>query len=430
MKLSHYVKSYPYEEKAGYRLLYSTKQYATLLVPEEVLEAIEGDDLTDGETELLLTHGIITEDRKKEKREVAGRLDAFNKENPELDITVILNLDCNFDCIYCYEGDMKGRHYLAEETADHLVAFIKEKFAPGKTSLHINFHGGEPLLSWKMIAQISRELAPFAEERGAIYTFTLVTNGSLFTRKVAEALAPLGLARVKITLDGPAATHDRSRPFKNGKGSFDAIVRNIKETNDLARIGLGGNFDEHTWRSFPKLLDDLLAEGLTPDEIATVKFDPVIKPADGIELASGYTGGCDSQNTPWVREAFDTLREEILRRGFETPKPGPLRCLVETSDAYVVNYDGTLYKCPAFVGNGALAVGSLTDGVDETAPDYELALYKNAECLDCEYLPLCFGGCRQMTFLREKNMHSVDCLRKYLDATLETIVKQDTRHGR
>ena len=103
---------------------------------------------------------------------------------------------------------------------------------------------------------------------------------------------------------------------------------------------------------------------------------------------------------------------------------------METTDAYVVNHDGTLYKCPAFVGNGDLAVGSLAEGVDETAAAYELALYKNPECLDCEYLPMCFGGCRHMTFLRDNNMDNVDCLRETFDDTLEGLIRQDTRYGR
>ena len=68
--------------------------------------------------------------------------------------------------------------------------------------------------------------------------------------------------------------HNHYRPFTSGKGSFDTLIKNIKETWDLVEIHLGGNYDQSSVGSFVKLLDILEAEGLTPEKIASVKFDP------------------------------------------------------------------------------------------------------------------------------------------------------------
>ncbi|MBW1679516.1 MAG: putative geopeptide radical SAM maturase, partial [Deltaproteobacteria bacterium] len=106
----------------------------------------------------------------------------------------------------------------------------------------------------------------------------------------AEELVPLGLEGVKITLDGPAEIHNRYRPFKSGAGSFDTIIRNIKDTWDLVKIGLGGNFESNTYEKFPRLLDYLIKEGLTPEKIAMVKFDPVMKSPEGDISPVDYTG--------------------------------------------------------------------------------------------------------------------------------------------
>ncbi|MCD6137880.1 MAG: geopeptide radical SAM maturase [Deltaproteobacteria bacterium] len=429
MQLSRYLKVYPCRERAGYLLLFSTKKASKILIKKETYHAMKKGLLSPSDEALLSRLGFIVEDREAEKRAMLNFFDDANSRDPVLNIIVVLNLDCNFSCIYCYEGDMKGKLYMSDETAGGLIDFIKERFTEDKKTLLIDFYGGEPLLSIGLIKSISGALKPFCERRGASYTFTLVTNGSLFTKRVAEQLVPLGLKRVKITLDGPAEIHNRYRPFKSGAGSFDTIIGNIKDTCDLVKIGIGGNFEKNNYKKFPLLLDYLLREGLTPDSIPSIKFYPVIKRPAGDLSPTDYKGGCMSVNEPWIVEAEAGLREEILRRGYKTPKLAPILCMVETTDAYVVNFDGVIYKCPAFIGKEGFEVGDVQTGVKDYSAIYKLGIWKNEDCARCEYLPLCFGGCRYMTFVRDGNIERLDCQKDYLDASLETLIKQDIKYG-
>ena len=429
MQLSRYLKVYPCRERAGYLLLFSTKKASKILIEKETYHAIKKGLLSPSDEALLSRLGFIVEDREAEKRAMLNFFDDANSRDPVLNLIVVLNLDCNFSCIYCYEGDMKGKLYMSDKTAGGLIDFIKERFTEDKKTLLIDFYGGEPLLSIGLIKSISGALKPFCERRGASYTFTLVTNGSLFTKRVAEQLVPLGLKRVKITLDGPAEIHNRYRPFKSGAGSFDTIIGNIKDTCDLVKIGIGGNFEKNNYKKFPLLLDYLLREGLTPDRIPSVKFYPVIKRPAGDLSPTDYKGGCMSVNEPWIVEAEAGLREEILRRGYKPPKLAPILCMVETADAYVVNFDGVIYKCPAFIGKEGFEVGDVQTGVKDYSAIYKLGIWKNEDCARCEYLPLCFGGCRYMTFVRDGNIERLDCQKDYLDASLETLIKQDIKYG-
>jgi len=429
MQLSRYLKVYPCRERAGYLLLFSTKKASKILIKKETYHAIKKGLLSPSDEALLSKLGFIVEDREAEKEAMLNFFDDANSRDSGLNLIVVLNLDCNFSCIYCYEGDMKGKLYMSDKTAGGLIDFIKERFTEDKKTLLIDFYGGEPLLSIGLIKSISGALKPFCERRGASYTFTLVTNGSLFTKRVAEQLVPLGLKRVKITLDGPAEIHNRYRPFKSGAGSFDTIIGNIKDTCDLVKIGIGGNFEKNNYKKFPLLLDYLLTEGLTPDRIPSVNFYPVIKRPAGDLSPTDYKGGCMSVNEPWIVEAEAGLREEILRRGYKTPKLAPILCMVETADAYVVNFDGVIYKCPAFIGKEGFEVGDVQTGVKDYSAIYKLGIWKNEDCALCEYLPLCFGGCRYMTFVRDGNIERLDCQKDYLDASLETLIKQDIKYG-
>lgn len=430
MHLSHYLKIYPWAASADQLLLFSTKKASKVLLARQTLHSIQAGRISPADEALLSGLGMLVADPEAEKRTMQGLLDDLNQTHADLNVTVVLNFDCNFACIYCYEGDMKGRLYMSEQTAEQLVAFIKRKFTAGKKNLVVDFYGGEPLLSTGLIVALSQELKNFAEGRGAAYRFSLITNGALLKPKVAEQLAALGCDHVKITLDGPPEVHDRYRPFRSGAGSFDVIINNIRETCDLLSIGIGGNFDRTTWRQFPRLLDRLEKEGLTPDKIAAVKFDPISNRPAGTGALTDYHGGCMDINEPWLIEAGSFLRAAVLKRGYHTPKPRPMFCLVENRNACVVNFDGLIYKCPAFIGQTGYAAGDLAAGLHDYSAAYRLDIWKNRECAECEYLPLCFGGCRYMTFVRNGSIDGVDCKRAYLDATLETFIKQDVQYRR
>ena len=409
-------------------LLFSTKNAAKIVLKQETFDAMHKGTLAPADEILLSLLGMIVDDPQAERDVMLGLMDKLNAMSTGLSLMVVLNLDCNFACPYCYEGDMKGNHYMSTDTADRLIDFIKERFTDDKTSLIIDFYGGEPLLSAGLIKRISQALKPSTKSKGASYDFTLVTNGSLFTRQVAQALVPLGLKSLKITLDGPPEIHNKCRPFKSGAGSFNTIIKNIKETWALARIGIGGNFERGNYGEFVMLLDYLAKEGLTPERIPMVKFDPVMNGPAHDALPTVYRGGCTSINEPWIGEAAAFLREEILKRGYNTLKITPINCMVEKTDSYVVNFDGGIYKCPGFIGNKDFEVGDVRTGVMDYTSSYNLGMWKNEACMACEYLPLCLGGCRYMSFIQHGNLNTVDCQKAYLDASLETLINQDIRY--
>ena len=121
------------------------------------------------------------------------------------------------------------------------------------------------------------------------------------------------------------------------------------------------------------------------------------------------------------------LREETLKRGFGVEKPAMGVCMVELTNNLVVNYDGTLYKCPAFMGWPEMAVGTLADGVSDYSVSHNLDIWKNDDCLECAYLPLCFGGCRLLPLLNHGVINRVDCRKEFYDTTLERFILQDCR---
>jgi uncharacterized protein len=428
METTRFFKTFPCSDQEKQLLLYSTKSACKLLSDRSILTSIEDGTLSDKERSQLSELGFLVPDRDAEAQGMPGVIDTQNDLNTALTVTVVLNLDCNFSCTYCYEGERKGNKYMTGETAEQLLQFIKTRFTDKKDTLVVDFYGGEPLLSIPLIEQISRSLKSFAESRNATYFSTMVTNGSLLKRSVVEKLAGLGLRSAKVTLDGPAHIHDKYRPFRSGAGSFDVILKNVEESCDLITISIGGNLNKDNYHEFVSLLDILEARGLTPDKLGIVKFDPIIDTGETNRTMPEHRGGCISINEPWILDAERLLRKEILKRGYKTPKIGPLLCTIEHRDQFIVNWNGDLYKCPGFLGHEQFVVGNVRTGVEDYSDTYKLDIWKGEPCLNCEYLPMCFGGCRYWTFIRNGKIDGIDCKKPYLDAQLETLVKQDIEY--
>lgn len=428
MEITRFSKTYSINCGKRQVLFFSTKSACKLLLDRSILTAIDENTLSEKESALLSDLGFLVPDRSAELLDIQGNIDKQNDLNTALSITVVMNLDCNFSCTYCYEGSRKGHKYMTEKTAEHLLQFIATRFTDKKDTLVVDFFGGEPLLSLPLIERLSLSLQSFAQSRKATYFSTIVTNGSLLKRPVAEKLFALGLRSAKITLDGPAYIHNKYRPFKTGAGSFDIILKNIEDCCDLIKINIGGNFNKDTYPEFVSLLDILEARGLTPNRIPMLKFDPTLDAGEPDPAFPEYRSGCISINEPWILEAEQLLREEILKRGYKTHKVGPLLCAIEHRDQFVVNWNGDICKCPGFLGHKQYVIGNVQTEVEDYSSTYNLDVWKREPCLSCEYLPMCFGGCRFWTFIRNGRIDTIDCKKPYLDAQLETLIKQDIKY--
>lgn len=424
MELTRYLKIYPSANSNDTLLIYATARGAAVRVPAELLDDAREGSLSPDEETSLARLGILVPDAAAEREEMRTLFDRANGQERPFTALVTLNLDCNLACVYCYEEHFRGKSYMTAETADRLIEYIMTQGPARGTDVILDFYGGEALLSLPIMRHIAESVGNAAASAGRNFTFNMVTNGTLLSYGLTKELQTMGLQNVRFTLDGPPQVHDSQRPFVSGAGSFARILENMEAICDLVTVQLGGNYTRENFMQFPELLDILLDRGLTPERVGSVMFSPVVPAAAEAGLRD-FSIGCASPNEPWLVEASLFLRREILLRGFDTPRPKLSACMVEFDSDIVVNWDGSLYKCPAFMGWDDLRIGTLTDGISQYAASHNMDVWKVDECLDCPYLPLCFGGCRFLRRLRTGAIDGVDCRRDYLDAALERIILQD-----
>ena len=426
MPLSRYMKTWHDPARPGYAFLYSTKKGSLVRIPEAQLTAARDGTLGEELRVELRRMEIWVDDPAAERAAMAGLVDATNARGSRFKATVVLTLDCNLACPYCYEDRFRGRFAMNDAIARQLVAFVlREQIGCGR-DVELRFYGGEPLMAVPRLKEIAGPLQEVAASAGTRFSCSMVTNGTLLTRSLVEELLPLGLTSAQVTLDGPPEIHDCQRPFVSGKGSFKRIVDNLAAVYDLISLKLGGNFTRENYREFPAMLDLLLAAGLDPARLAPIMFAPIL-PKSG--QRAGHDAACVASSEPWLIEATLFPREETIKRGFSVMKPTMGVCMIELANDIVVNYDGSLYKCPAFMGWPELAVGTLADGIGDYRDSHNLNLWRNDDCLDCAYLPLCFGGCRLIPLLKNGIIDEVDCRKAFYDAALEQMVLQGQQHS-
>ncbi len=415
-------------ENPGQSLIYSTRRGSLVRVSDSLLASIRAGHIDPEVAERLARIGILVPCPDAELAEARGLLSDVAERKGLFNITAVLNLDCNLACPYCFEDDFRRKQKMSDRTAGLLIERqILPQIERGR-DIHIDFYGGEPLLTLPLLKSIAAPVAVACLERGAGFTFDLFSNCTLLNRTVVEELLPLGLRGARMTLDGPREIHDRQRPFVSGRGSFDTIVANLKEVYDLVAVQITGNFGPDNWREFPRLLDHLLVEGIKPEMLDLVHFSPIMAKS-GDNATPHHMGHCATGSEPWLLEAGPYLREETLRRGFPAKKISMSACVVDFDNDLIVNWDGSLYKCPMFMGYPELSVGTLEDGVADYGESHAIgSRWQNDECLECPYLPICFGGCRFLSLQRGSSIRDIDCRRDYFDTLLESFVLQEQRY--
>ena len=179
MRLSAYLKIWP--DGPDHFLLYPTRRCAVVRVPAKTLCRIEEGTLPEADCTTLARLGILVPDPEAEKTELLSRFAEANRRSKKFHAIVVLNLDCNLACPYCFEEGVRVGSYMSPETADLLVAMIERDHLARGGEVSLDFYGGEPLLSRGLIRSIAGRLLQASAGRELPFSFALVTNGTLLT---------------------------------------------------------------------------------------------------------------------------------------------------------------------------------------------------------------------------------------------------------
>ena len=253
-------------------------------------------------------------------------------------------------------------------TAQQSVDLLLAQASPG-AKVNLAFMGGEPLANRAVLRAVTEYAVAEAAQRQVRCQFSITTNGTLLRADDADFFERHGFA-VTVSLDGPAAQHDRLRPFKGGKGSFDQIVARLapllaqqRQMQVSARVTVTP-FN----LNLPQTLDTFVEMGFH-----SVGFSPLLYASNGqaemgqddmAEMLQGMIscGLAFEQNVMRGRRyPFANMQNALreLQRGTHRPYP-----CGAGAGYFGVSADGDLSACHRFVGDEQGSMGDIKQGVD------------------------------------------------------------------
>jgi uncharacterized protein len=357
-------------------------------------------------------------------------------ENPPLRaLSLAVAQRCNLGCTYCYaEGGSFGGPSRSMEW-DVAEASVRRLFAdavPGER-LTLAFLGGEPLVNRPLIRRATELAAGIAVQRSIPISFSITTNGTLLNTDDANFFERYGFA-VTVSLDGVGSIHDRLRPTKGGRGSYDRIINNLRPL--LARkrrmqvsarvtvtpenLGLRATLDHFITLGFDSV-------GFSPMLSAPSRRGEMQPPDLDVLLNEMMACGHEFERRVGVGKAYPfanmmTALQEI-HRGTHRPYP-----CGAGAGYFGVSASGGLFACHRFVDDGKAAMGHVDRGVDQYRQRRWLAeriVDRQEPCRSCWARYLCGGGCHYEVIHRGRP--ACDYIRGWLDYALGAYVRISAR---
>lgn len=133
-------------------------------------------------------------------------------------VVLHLTTKCNLRCKYCY-APKAHRGTMTTETAKLGIDLAIEQ---GGRSACVSYFGGEPLLQFEQIQELTRYAHEAGARAGAQMHFRMSTNGTLFDEESLAFCRDHDIL-FAISLDGDQEAHDAQRVFASGRGSFEVV---------------------------------------------------------------------------------------------------------------------------------------------------------------------------------------------------------------
>lgn len=339
----------------------------------------------------LLKHGCIIEEGCDELVAVEEIERRSYLNDDELFLIVLPTEQCNFRCKYCYESFVKKE--MSEHTQAELIKFVKTRVGSVK-SMTVEWFGGEPLLSEKVIANLSGAFMQICQEHGIPYAASMTTNGYRLDAAMVNRLKNYHVLHYQITIDGLEDTHDKQRVRADGSGTWRQIINNLRDIRDnvkssMVHIMLRTNLSKPIINEIDEYLN-FLEQEFKNDR----RFHFLWRMAgdwDNMQDQSFESQFCSPD------DYYNVLSMASQRR-FSNRKlrdmliPGGLVCYASKYNSFVIGSDGVIHKCTLGLDEAKNNVGYL-GGTKEIQDEMWVypSDFLDEKCVKCKKRPICQG---------------------------------------
>ncbi|WP_153465457.1 radical SAM/SPASM domain-containing protein [Sediminibacillus terrae] len=369
---------------------------------------------------------LVNSETDEFRKATAQKVASLNKDRT-LNLIIMPNEDCNFRCVYCYESFEKQE--MSNHTKKGIINYLKANLQRYDTLL-ISWFGGEPLISFNVIRELSKEMMKLCEEYNVSYLAGITTNGYNLTPEVFKELLSYQVVGYQITLDGTKETHDQSRIGKHGEETYETIMENLikmKEVdNENFQVILRSNISQET---FPVMYDfiDNMKTHFVEDPRFSLHFVSVLN------LKGEQNANIHLCNTKELFPFYNYAQNQGFNFDFykQNLQPGGSECYASNPNSFVIGSDGMIYKCTVAFDNPYNHVGDLKEDGEMNLYHDRLYLWlsggenEDSSCTRCYFRPSCRGNACPLERIESNQTPCPPIktnIKRYLDIVEEDMV--------
>jgi len=318
---------------------------------------------------------------------------------------------CNMRCEYCFYRDVadhRVRQSYGIMSAETTEAMLKNVFLHARDSVSFTFQGGEPTLAGTAYFEKFHALVEAYNIRKLPVSFSMQTNGLELPEEMIALLAKHRYL-LGVSLDGMDKLHDSLRKDRAGRPTAVKVNRTL---HLLDSYGVDYNILCVITREVAEK-GEAVYKCFRGRNLRFLQFIPYI-PEFGKEAESHPYTLDNARYAGFLSTVFRLYSRDYLQGNYvsirqfdnfvriaagQQPECCGMggRCFANL----VVESDGSVYPCDFYVLD-PWRMGNIThDPIPELLSSpaaksfVEMSLAADASCGNCEYFPVCKGGCRR-----------------------------------
>lgn len=319
--------------------------------------------------------------------------------NKDLYLTLMPTTACNYRCAYCYENSPNDPNNFPNKYMNYIVqtSILKyiSKHIKEFYGLTIEWYGGEPLLEISTINKLSKQFVHICHENRKPLIATLTTNGYYLTKDVFEQMLSNHIIKFHVTIDGFSEIHNKYRKLKNGEGTFNRILENLRDIRDNVKssyfsIVIRTNI---TIELLPRL--DEWIKFLYDEFGSDKRFKFFFRAAEdrGGESVKSISKSLINS----IDEAYDIMINSKYKLDYSiyyATLQNSL-CMAAKRNAYIIDPEGIIKKCGEHLNDDIVnvgyinAVGNMVIYKDKFAKWVRKKDIKDSLCNICKLKPAC-----------------------------------------
>lgn len=378
----------------GHKVIYNALTKSSIQITEDFdiqhIIKMENSDVLN----TLKKMGIIVDDSPTEFELLQYVfLKKYFGSNDFLNIVLVPGLDCNFKCPYCFEKvqGIENKIFKTDISAYFatLRAFAESNFKKYST-IEISLFGGEPLLFEKDFFSFFQ----FIKDQMSEISFfsSIVTNGALLDEEMVYRLLSANCRSIQITIDGSKEIHNRNRIFKDGKESYDLLIKNINNCVRILPAECQFNLRINLNNVAPKEVEATLLD-----------IEPLLRNKIKLLFRPIYNTDCYKQNNSNKFYDLKPYYDMAINMGYDIVRNTYYYQACESCSGdnfFFIMPDLSIWKCINDINFTEARIGKINEnGIIQFEADKLINWYKysncfsDEECKKCKMLPDCFGGC-------------------------------------